>query len=430
MGLFDSDFNAEDYFRKKIPEIEELNNRELFKKIVGNACVEFYKQIKSEYDLLEKRVLDQAPKAKKMPDLITCVIDKKNYDLTDENLKPVFFEDLQEKKVDAQEMISAVNNGKNFFLYTCMIQADFLDLKKLSDSNRIFKGIIENEFGETPAEFILKPNENYRKKAEELYKIAKLNFLPWRSLNLAYFYKLFDVFVTKIENWDEQLEVKKVSIEFDEFGEKILYNPLPLWNINEVTIKANSYPQPAIDRKYYEHLLYKKQFNEKNKYLLKESDFLIRNIFWRDEDLYIICDSDLPGDWIFYEFLPPPNQKNYKNFLIGNEQDESFSQNMIEYFGQRIKTRTEMVRFFKSFKCTKFLDFVDAKIIDENKNFETYSMENFIDYEYRTGDREKIFEFRFRPHDEDFYLNRDLMSFLTTEIQHLFPEYNCVGKLV
>ena len=57
-------------------------------------------------------------------------------------------------------------------------------------------------------------------------------------------------------------------------------------------------------------------------------------------------------------------------------------------------------------------------------------MEKFIDYEYRTGDREKFFEFHFRPHDENFYLNRDLMSFLTTEIQHLFPEYNCVGKLV
>ena len=429
MGLFDSDFNAEDYFRKKIPEIDELNNRELFKKIVGNACVEFYKQIKSEYDLLEKRVLDQAPKAKKMPDLITCVVQKKNYDLTDEHLKPILVEDLDEKNVDAQEMISAVNNGKKFYLYTCMIKADFLDLKKLSESNRIFKGTIENEFGETPAEFILKPNEIYRKKAEELYQIAKLNFLPWRSLNLAYFYKLFDVFVTKIEEWDDQLEVKKVSIEFDEFGEKILYEPLPLWNINEVVIKANSYPQPAIDRKYFEHLLYKKQFDEKNKYLLKESDFLIRNIFWRDEDLFIICDNDLPGDWKFYEFLPPPNQKNYENFLVSNEQDESFSQNMIEYFGQRIKTRTEIVRFFKSFKCTEILHFVDAKITDE-ENFETYSMEKFIDYEYRTGDREKFFEFHFRPNDEDFYLNRDLMSFLTTEIQHLFPEYNCVGKLV
>ena len=64
------------------------------------------------------------------------------------------------------------------------------------------------------------------------------------------------------------------------------------------------------------------------------------------------------------------------------------------------------------------------------RKLETYSMEEFIDYEYRTGDRTQTLEFSFRPKDEDFYLNRDIMSFLVTEIQHLFPEYQCVGKLV
>ena len=78
------------------------------------------------------------------------------------------------------------------------------------------------------------------KKVEELYEIAKLNYLEWRSQNTAYLFKLFDVYVVSIEDWDEQLEVKKVSIEFDEFSEKILYEPLPLWNIRPVTIKANA----------------------------------------------------------------------------------------------------------------------------------------------------------------------------------------------
>ena len=103
---------------------------------------------------------------------------------------------------------------------------------------------------------------------------------------------------------------------------------------------------------------------------------------------------------------------------------------MIEFFGQRIKTRTELVRFFKSFQCSKFLNFVDAQVKNKSRKIETYSTEKFIDYEYRTGDRAQTFEFSFRPTDEDFYLNRDIMSFLVTEIQHLFPEYQCVGKLV
>lgn len=430
MGIFDSDFDIENYILKRIPELENLEERDLFKAILSGSTIQLYNHIKDEYSALEQRIFDEAPKALRMPDLFFCVIDKKNYDMTDLNMFPIFPEDLREKKVDAAEMIHAVGNNKEFYLYTCMIKADFLEIKKLLQTPRRFKGVIENEFGETPAEFILKPNEKYLKKIEELYDVAKLNFLPWRCINSAYLYKIFDVFVVSIEQWDDQLEVRKVSTEFDEFSEKILYNPLPIWNIWETTIKANSYPQPAVDRKFFEHYLYKKQFNEGHDYLLKHSDFVIRNIFRRNGDVYIICDSDSPNDWDFYEFFPAPDQKNYENILLSNAQDESFSRNMIEFFGQRIKTRTELVRFFNSFQCKKFLTFVDAKIKNKSRKIETYSMENFIDFEFRTGDRSQTFEFSFRPADEDFYLNRDILSFLITEIQHFFPEYNCVGKLV
>ena len=430
MGIFESDFDIENYILKRIPELENLEERDLFKTIVIGSTVALYNHVKDEYGALEKRIFDEAPKALRMPDLFTCVIDATKYDMTDLNMFPMFPEDLKPVKVDAAEMISAVSTNKEFYLYTCMIKADYLTLKKLMATPRRFKGVIENEFGETPAEFILKPNEKYLKKAQELYEIAKLNFLPWRSINTAYLYKLFDVYVVSIEHWDDQLEVRTVTTEFDEFSENVLYKPLPIWNVWETTIKANSYPQPAVDRKYYEHYLYKKQFNEGHEYLLKRSDFVIRNISRRNGDVYIICDSDLPGDWDFYEFFPPPNPKIYENPMLSNVQDESFSRNMIEFFGQRIKTRTELVRFFNSFKCSEYLNFVDAKIKSKPRKIETYSTEEFIDYEYRTGDRAQSFEFSFRPKDEDFYLNRDIMSFLMTEIQHFFPEYQCIGKLV
>ena len=89
-----------------------------------------------------------------------------------------------------------------------------------------------------------------------------------------------------------------------------------------------------------------------------------------------------------------------------------------------------MVRFLKSFKCSESLSFVEAKVSSKPRIVETYSTEKFIEYEYRMGDRAQFLELAFRPRDEDFYLNRDLMSFLVTEVQHFFPEYQCVGKLV
>jgi len=430
MGIFDSDFDIENYVRKRIPKLQNLENRELFKEIFANSTLELYKQIKSEYDALEHRIFAESLNIKRMPDVVTCVVSADEYDVTDAFMRPFFEEDLQQVKVDGQEMITAVKTGKDFFLYTVMIQEDYLELKNFLQENRTFKGTIENEYSETPARFVLKPNHRYRKKIEELYDIAKLNFLAWRGVNAPYLYKMFDVYVVDVEEWDDQLEVKKITVEFDEFADKILLKPLPLWNAKEVVIKANSYPQPAIDRKYYEHYLYKAQFNSEREYLLKKSDTIVRHIRRENGDLYINCDSDLPGDWDFYEFSYGANPKNYKTPLMTNAQDKTFSRDLAEYFGQRIKTRTELVRFLKSFKCSEYLTFIDAKIHRDRKDFETYSTEAFIDFEYRTGDREQIFEISFRPHDEDFYLNRDIMSFLVTEVQHIFPEYQCVGKLV
>lgn len=430
MGLFDSNFDIEKYVRDRVPELDNLANRDLFKRIVGSLTVDLYKHVKDEYDALERRVFDEAPKALQLPDLITCVISADKYDLTDDQMFPIFAEDLDEVKVDALEMISAVNSGKEFYLYTCMIKVDRLELKKILDSGRRFKGVIQNEFGQTSAEFIIKPNDRYIKKAQELYEVAGLNYLPWRSLNLSYLFKMFDVYVVAIDEWDDQTEVREVTTDFEEFAEKILYKPLPLWNIREVTIKGNSYPQPAVDRKYFEHYLYKKQFRDGREYLLRSSETVIRNIRRQNGDFYIMCDKDLPADWKFYEFATAPEAVNYENPLVSNERNENFSRNMIEYFGQRIKTRTEMVRFLNSFKASEIVEFIDAKIFDKYKAAETYSMEDFIDYEYRMGDRERTMEFSFRAKDKNFYLNRDIMSFLVTEMQHLFPEYQCVGKLV
>ena len=431
MGLFDSDFNIDSYVRARIPELDNLENRDLFKRIVGNLTTNLYNHVKDEYDALERRVFDEAPKPNRLPDLITCVVSADKYDLTDDNMFPMFAEDFEENKVVARDMIDSVKNGQPFFLYTCMFAADYLPLKDLANNSRHFKGIIEHEYGQTSAEFIVKPNDRYLKKAWELYEIAGLNYLPWRSLNLAYLFKLFDVYVAAIDEWDDENEVREVNTDFEELADKVLYKPLPLWNIREVTVKGNSYPQPAVDRKFFEHYLYKTQFRDGRDYLLRSAaDTLIKNIRRQNGDFYIMCDNDLPADWQFYEFATEPKPVNYEYPLVDNKQNETFSRNMIEYFGQRIKTRTDMVRFFNSFTAAETVEFVDAKILDKCNDAETYSTEEFIDDEYRTGERAQTLKFTFRAKDKNFFLNRDMMSFLVTEAQHLFPEYRCVGKLV
>ena len=431
MALFDNEEDFDRYFDKRILQMDNLENRELFKEILSGALKGLFAQTAFSYQELERRVFREAPRVNRMPDIYTGVCPKILYDATEKFLFPMFADDLEEKTVAAQEMLASVKKNQPFYLYTCFVQEDFLELQKLISSGRVFRGTIENEFSETPAEFVLRPNEKYLKLIEELYPIAWLNVFPWRSINSPYLYKFFDVYVTKIEEWDDQTEVKKVTVNFEEYQENISSDIVPLWNISPVTIKANAYPQPVLERSYFEHFLYKAQFKENHAYLLRHVDWIIRSMRWTDEgDLYIICDKEMPEDWNFYEVTPESRTTAYGYPLFNNFQDESFSRNMIEHFGQRIKTRTELYRMIESFNCSAIFDLVDAKPVPLPEETETYSVEQFVSHEFRSGNWNQALEISFRPKYPDFYLNRDIASFLVTNMQHFFPEFKCVGKLV
>ena len=416
-------------------EIDDLKNRELFKEVIVDMLTGLYHHASEEFRLLEERVFREVPSPQKTPQVITGLASRQEYDVTDKNLFPMDESDLEPQDVVVEDMLASVKEQKPFYLFTCFIAEDYLDLKKLLAENRVFHGIIENEYGETAADFIIKPNTRYLKQIEELYAVTVLNQLPWRTVNCPYLYKLFDVYVTGIETWEEQVHVNKVIVEFDEFSDNVKYNVIPIWNARPVQILGNSYPQPALERGYYEHYLYRSQFKEDSEYLLRRSDWTLRGVRRLDGDIYILADGETPGDWEFFEFRPAPEKSWYSYPLMLNGQNDTFSGNMIASYGMRIKTRGEVVRFFESFPGAKGLELVNIDIRENprrrgKENIETYSMEQFIEYEFRSGNWDRAMVLSFSPKDPDSYLNRDIMSFLITELQHYFPEFECMGKLV
>ena len=138
----------------------------------------------------------------------------------------------------------------------------------------------------------------------------------------------------------------------------------------------------------------------------------------------------MPGNWDFYEVHQVPEKAHYTWPLMSNAQNDTFSLNMIEHYGQRIKTKTEIIRYASSFPCAANLTVTRAKIVPYTGVRETYSMEEFMDYEFRSGERNLALEVTFHPQDGSYCLNRDVMSFLMTGLQHFFTEYECIGMLI
>ena len=60
---------------------------------------------------------------------------------------------------------------------------------------------------------------------------------------------------------------------------------------------------------------------------------------------------------------------------------------------------------------------------------ETYSMNPFIEDEVRVSSAQMKLVLHFRKGVKEPWLQRDILSFLTSEVQRIYPEYECGGVL-
>lgn len=122
--------------------------------------------------------------------------------------------------------------------------------------------------------------------------------------------------------------------------------------------------------------------------------------------------------------------ERYEVPLMENIRNESFPELFWKKQGVEVKTKAELSRFIQGFgleKYIKFKNFVLNDVVEENK--ETYSMNPFIIDEVRRKDAAKQLILCFQGSQKLKWLQRDIMSFLVSEVQLLYPEYQCVGKL-
>ena len=102
-------------------------------------------------------------------------------------------------------------------------------------------------------------------------------------------------------------------------------------------------------------------------------------------------------------------------------------------YRRSIKTKAEMARLIESFPYGEYVHFMGMEIGEElPKGWESsnYNMDGFIQDEIRIGHSKLVLTLFFAPVDRENYLNEDIMSFLVTQVQKLFPEYMCVGSMV
>lgn len=428
-----SRFEMEEYINRRMLEISRLEDRALYKEIVGDILLKLYQYNQESYERLEDRILSEGRPEQGSYAIYLTMTDRKHYDATDEFMYPMAEEDVQKTEVSYQDVREALAEKRKLRLYSIFLATSASNIYRILHENREFHGIIRTKNREYRGTFMVRRNEKYLDMVKELYYIFGVNYQPWVTVCEAYLTKMLDIYLCSAESLPENDDIEEVRVDFEEYSESVRNEMIPLWNLKKIHEKTSTYPEPSIDKTNYEHQIFSHRLNADCEYLVMNTDVEITNIRRVKGDLLITCPADRPCDWSLYQVNKRKDRRRYPYPVLSNRFKESFSGSITEMYRRSIKTKAEMARLIESFPYDGYVRFRGMEIGEappEGWEISNYNMDGFIQDEIRTGHFRQALTLFFAPVDRENYLNEDIMNFLVTQVQKLFPEYLCAGSMI
>lgn len=430
--LFSSSFDMEAYLKKRTLEIESLDDRRLYKAVAEKLIMELFSyQLQAEQNL-EKRVFDEVKTNHSDFAVYLGLTERGHYDATDPFLFPILTDDLIPKDVPAQELLTALASGTEYPIYTVFLQAAYPVTQTFEQPGRKYNGVVKTARGEYRATFSVQKNTAYLDQIQRLYEVFLSNSKYWITLCDAYLHKMYTVRLCSVEQMPSTEEIGEVSVNFEEYTDAVRYHMIPLWNIEHIEEKTSTYPVPCKDQLYFEHRIYAHRLDADCRYLVTNVDTEVADIRRVHGDLIITCPVDTPYQWRLYKLNPKPQKMAYRYPILSNQSKESFADSLTQIYQKSVKTKAEIARLIESFDYNAYLHYEGMTLEKAHPVPEqAYDMDAFIADELRVGEngRETLM-LSFTAVDQRNYLNYDVLSFLVTQVQKLFPEYHCSGRLI
>lgn len=421
--------------QKEIQSISSLEERVAFKELMEGVFLSLYETNLKMYEELEQRVKEDLDYDKNRYYIKTGIIEKEFFDASHHLLYPMEENDLAGNLYSMKEIQRAVTEEGAFPLMKILLCCDFLELRRLLETQPVFEGVIETQEpdGEWKVEVHLRENKEYLQKIAHLYFLFTRNGIPWQTVNAPYLYKMADVIVTGLpEGITGEEKIKQVIIQFGEYSRIIRKDVIPVWNVRRLELESVGFPTPCEDHRNFEHQISLRQHGTDHAYLV-EDDRNIQTISQNGEKLRIVCETGEAKKWGIYQIRSSEEQKidRYTFPVMGNGREESFAEKYQRKWNQQIRTKTELAHFIKGFGLEDYVSYQYCHI--ENLfpgRQETYSMNYFVQDEIRDKTAQKKLVLYFQPGQKEDWLQRDILSFLVSEVQRVYPEYDCGGILL
>lgn len=431
--LFHKNFDIKSYASRRMLEIESLSDRVMYKEVVEHLFVELYRYHEAQYETLMHRILEEAKSKNSGYSVYIGYTTPEFYDETDTFLYPMIPEDVNRTTTlpDMVEVLETLEKKEPYYLHNVFLKMNYQDIERFKTGQQLFSGTIETTTGQYKAMFSLVFEERYLSLISSLYDIFIANAKPWITVCSAYLEKIFSLYLHKMIDDGLTGEIVDIKIDFATYSEVITKKAIPLWNICEVTQQTSAFPVPAKDKINFLHTIFAHQLSDFANYLVVNEDVRIVENARIENDLCIVCDEGTAKEWRLYELHQQQGEHTYFAPPLSNYYTLCFTNDLLDLYKRSVKTKLELQRVLNAFPYSKEIVYENIVLEKEEiKATQTYDMDRFIGDFIREDRIAHTMVLTFSASDPENYLNADLMSFLVSQVQKLFPEYRCIGKLV
>lgn len=425
--------DMEEMIKEEVNRISSLQERVVFKDIVEQIFLALYETNQEMYQTLEQRVMDDLSFDINRYKICTGIVEREYLDRSHHLLSPMVEEDGYRQNYNMDLLKKEAMENDQCFVKTLFLECDFLQVEKLLAKGQA-DGMIRTADKSYPAQFRLRRNKRYLEEIAHLYEVFISNGVSWQTVNAPYLYKFVDVYLAGEDLMAIPQGEQIVDIEPDlqEFAQWTHENYVPLWNVRKLELESVGFPVPCEDHKSFEHVISIREQGNEHVYLIDDCEHII-HVRQVQNRLLVMGNAPEAQKWQVYMIRNGQNRK-FERFtypVMTNQRKDEFVERFFKRRGMNVRTALELTRFIHGFELEGYVEYIGYELADHGKETpETYSMNRFILNEIRENEYRKCLLLKFRRKGEPAFLLRDIMSFLVSEVQMLYPEYLCEGELV
>lgn len=415
---------------ERLRKIEDLEQRQLLKDIVSGVFVNLIDYQDEMNKKLEDRIFNEIDDVENRFDIYVTLSFKEDVDPIHDCLFPMRPADLENKSINFKKMLEAFKNNESAELFTLFLECDSIKIQQLLDEQRHFNGKLVTTEGQVDIKVSLTQNKDYLQEINKLYPLFQINGLPWKTINHPFVYKFFNVNLVECPPLNEDTEITGIMVDLEEYEQEKRLNMVPLWNIERHEVKNVGFPIPAIDKVNYEHVLSIRKIGNEHGYLVEADEENVRYVKRSDNELTIVSPQDKSGVWQLIKVAKMEDEKigklNYE--LVSNRRIEHFIHKFANKYTTNVKTKGEITRMINSFEAANRFELVDVEIVESFSGTSfTHSANTFLTEMLGENNHKKTMLLKFKANEERNFIANDILSFLVSEVQRHFFEYECVG---